>query len=1371
MTGATQAASITWGGGGADNNFQTAANWNTAASAGDTLFFGGTTRLTANNNFTAGTAFGGINFNSDAGAFTLAGNQIKLQGDVANNSANLQTINFDMVLDGADRTFNTAAGNITVGGVVSGSYGLVKTGAYTLTMNKAATFTGGVTVSSGTLVNAIANGLGSANALIMNGGVLELKSNNTFTSLSGTGGIITNNGTADTVLTVNTTANTTFGGIIQKGSKAVGLTKTGTGTLTLTGANTLGGGAVTISGGQLVLGNRDAISGGELSLNVNNGLAFAGGIGTFNVGGIQGGGALKLEDADGSAVTMALNLGATRTYSGAISGAGSLYVKSAVNVIQNLNGNISLSGGITAEFTGGGSVYLRGDNSGYTGTTTLNAGTLVLDSATALGSSGSIVFNGGSLAFMSCSTDVSSRIASVASGKIVNVAVVSGSTVNFASSISGSGGLSLGGGSASYRGGTLILSASNSFAGNVDATYGTLILDHTYAASGGTLTNGASTGSIVFGNSTSDFTVGGVGLGSNGALSLSNANGGINLTTNVAAGKTASSSGTITGAGSLIMDGQGTQSLNGTNNLFTGGILIKSGTLQIATTNGYVGRSVTVNGGVLLLTNQDALGTGTGASRVTMNGGLMRIKANNSMTVSSLNGSADAVIASPDSGSGSAVNLTITTTGHDTFAGQLKDGISTYALGFNMSGSGTMTLSGVNNTYTGRNIFNGGVVEVTKLSLSGVASSIGASNGANNTMFFDGGTLRYIGSGDTTDRAFTINAGGATLDASGSGALVISNPGMNLAFGTGTNANVAVTFTLTGTNTADNTFGKGLSDNGTGALTLVKSGAGTWVLGNTYTYTGETRIQDGTLKVSGANKLNTTAGNIVISGGTFDLNGFSQTKTTGEIVLSGGTITSGTISKTTAGSGAFDIRSGTVTSSGVLAGAAGLTKTTSGTATVAGNNTYTGVTAINGGVLAVANLSDGGVASGIGSSSASASSVLINGGALRYIGAGGATNRLFTVGVNGATLDASGSGAIKFSNTGAVAFATGNQSADIGLTGSNAADNEFATKITDNGSGAVSVTKSGEGKWVLSAENTYTGDTTVNQGTLEVAGSLAAGSAVKIGAGATLSGGGTISGSISGTSAHINGSGLKLGATTLYGSSTLSGSNSASGVTIAGGTTTLTGVTASASALSVLAGATLDNTGTVTGSVLVGGLLKGSGTITQNLTIQGGGTLAPGNSPGTTTVNGNFTMQDNSTLVSEVLSSASYDQVKVTAGDVMLGLVTLDLTTLSGLSLGETIALIDNEGSGTLTGFFSTVLTNGGTVVASTDTSYRFTLGEMDYLVSYGSFEHDGRMNDITLSALETSAIPEPSTWAMLMGGLGMLTFAQRIRRRHYNAK
>ncbi|MAT68581.1 MAG: hypothetical protein CMJ58_03575 [Planctomycetaceae bacterium] len=73
-------------------------------------------------------------------------------------------------------------------------------------------------------------------------------------------------------------------------------------------------------------------------------------------------------------------------------------------------------------------------------------------------------------------------------------------------------------------------------------------------------------------------------------------------------------------------------------------------------------------------------------------------------------------------------------------------------------------------------------------------------------------------------------------------------------------------------------------------------------------------------------------------------------------------------------------------------------------------------------VLVVDDLANGGAASSIGAASSDAANLYLQGSTLRYIGAGDSTNRLFTIGTGGGTLDSSGAGAVMFTNAGAVAM-------------------------------------------------------------------------------------------------------------------------------------------------------------------------------------------------------------------------------------------------------------------------------------------------------------------------------------------------------------
>ncbi|WP_300931767.1 hypothetical protein, partial [Prosthecobacter sp.] len=95
-----------------------------------------------------------------------------------------------------------------------------------------------------------------------------------------------------------------------------------------------------------------------------------------------------------------------------------------------------------------------------------------------------------------------------------------------------------------------------------------------------------------------------------------------------------------------------------------------------------------------------------------------------------------------------------------------------------------------------------------------------------------------------------------------------------------------------------------------------------------------------------------------------------------------------------------------------------MTKSGIGTWGLVGASTYTGVTMITGGVLYADFLANGGSVSNIGASTNAATNLVLNGGTLQYTGGATSTDRLFSVGSSGGTLDASGTGAVKFTNTG-----------------------------------------------------------------------------------------------------------------------------------------------------------------------------------------------------------------------------------------------------------------------------------------------------------------------------------------------------------------
>ena len=188
--------------------------------------------------------------------------------------------------------------NYTSSDSISGSGAVTKAGAGTLTLGGANSFTGGVAISGGTLAMGSSTALGSGGSLAVNGGTLDLRGRAlTVNALSGSSAGTIQSGVAGVVtLTATAATSSTFAGSIGNGSGTVALTKSGTGTLRLSGSNTYTG-TTTISSGTLQIGAGGTT--GSIAGNVAN-------------------------DA-----TLAFNRSDASTYSGTVSGTGGLTKQAA----------------------------------------------------------------------------------------------------------------------------------------------------------------------------------------------------------------------------------------------------------------------------------------------------------------------------------------------------------------------------------------------------------------------------------------------------------------------------------------------------------------------------------------------------------------------------------------------------------------------------------------------------------------------------------------------------------------------------------------------------------------------------------------------------------------------------------------------------------------------------------------------------------------------------------------------------------------------------------------------------------------------------------------------------------------------------------
>ena len=450
-----------------------------------------------------------VSVGSVPGAFRMENGTYNFTGNIIANMTNAVFVNWGQ--------FGGGSSTNNLQGAISGNYGLDvyynnnNATARVFTVNMASapgtnSYNGNTIIRGGNAINVVTLKLG-ANDQIPDGankGILNINASTAIFDLNGysdtinglTGSGIVDNvaggGTSTLTIGANNT-NSTFTGVISNTTGTVNITKNGTGTLTLSGANSYTG-TTTVSAGVLVLTNGGAIADtGAVSLSNVAGATLL--VATNEtIGSLQGGGAAGGNVSIASGTTLTVAETNSQTFAGVIS-------------------NASAGAGALTK-SGAGTTILSGANT-YSGATTISAGggllqfakaTALYNSNTASWDKTKITVNSGStIGFNVGGTDEFSTadvttILGGLGGAVNNNGLRGGSAIAFDTANAAGGNFSVannladstgtGGGSLGVTklgANTLTLSGNNTFSGALDVRAGTLQLASTSgAAAGGT---------------------------------------------------------------------------------------------------------------------------------------------------------------------------------------------------------------------------------------------------------------------------------------------------------------------------------------------------------------------------------------------------------------------------------------------------------------------------------------------------------------------------------------------------------------------------------------------------------------------------------------------------------------------------------------------------------------------------------------------------------------------------------------------------------------------------------------------------------------------------------------------------------------------
>ena len=1099
--------------------------------------------------------------NSYAGLITLSA-AATISSDTA---ANALTLSNTGTITGSGFNLTLAgAGNGSIGSSIgTGSGGLIKNGAGAWTLSGANSFTGATVVNGGglTLDYTTQNNakLSATSSLTLAGAQINLTPNasadTTQTVLSttlnaGSSSITVNNnvGSNNDTLNLNTITRNTGSTL----NIIYGITGTGIASATTnnTNTNSILGGWATLNGQDWAVNSTNGASGAITALGSYTSDTLAAGNNTdITIAGANpANGAVStnsLRFNQLGAKTLALGTGAKTISSGGIlitpnvgaftttiSGSNLSAASGSDLIFQqyNTSGSLNVSAVIQTAAAGGvvkagpGVLVLSGANT-FTGSVSINQGILSVGTVAASGTNsnlgaGSVINLGdgsnlGTLLYTGATTSTNRNITLGTGGGAVSVSTA-------ANVLTLSGVLSGGGNFSKIGDGSLTLAGSNTITGSTAILDGTLTLDYTtnnndkvYA--GGTLTLGG------------------------GALSLT-ANGAANSTQTVLSTLFSAGANTITLTKNAAAN-NATLNLNSLTN--TGGATVNfvtagtgTGVASITTntlnTNGIIGGWATINGTDWAVNSTNAAG---GA-----------ISALTSYYTTATGGTTAANYANQ--------NVDVTTSVAPAAV------ITPYTLRFNTASANTLTLTGTTNTIGTSGILVTANVGANLSTMTG-GTLRGPVNGDLVVNQFNPSGALTIGSvigNNTSTRVVKTGAGTLNLTAANtfSGGLVVNQ------------GTVAVSNTLSNTATNGITVNNGgtLSfgvSNVFGNYAATPLAPVTINAGGTLTNSGAFVSVLGALNLNGGT-LTTTGGNATLGSwglkGTVTVNGgavtstISATGTNGAVEL-GQALVTGVTFNVADGSAATDLLISAVlkngTSDGATAQPSSLTKTGAGTLALSGANTFSGGLTVNQGTVVVSNtlsntatntitVNSGGVFNAGASNLFGAftatplAPLVINAGAT-VTNNGAFYSVLGPITLNGGTLNSAGGFNASYLswglkdvvtvNGGAVTSTISSTGANSGIalgsttvTGTtfNVADGAAATDLLIsavigdglNSAGtttqASSFTKSGAGLALLTAVNTYTGNTNITAGTLALSttGTIASSSVIQVSPGALL---------------------------------------------------------------------------------------------------------------------------------------------------------------------------------------------------------------------------------------------------------------------------